>query len=277
MSILLPKIAYPPILPPTINLAREPASSPFTHLATLIPCPSSCASSIPHQVLATHLVPSTLRAYSIAIDSALSRALLTSPTHGLAKPHKCPFCPFTVLRPPPFPLLSRSLSHWTVLSPYLALARTFLFVLAFLTGDPSPSRWAAAGVRLREMTAEVALREGGAIFKCARMGECGRESCLGCGGEVWGGVVCCYGGGPGAVGARVGESADEDTDEVRVEKKKEECRLFVERAMTEALIRTVSTYRDLLDRLDCTLTGSSSAYSVRDVSSGSQSRRRATR
>ena len=181
----------------------------------------------------------------MAVDSALSRSLLTSPASGLARAHKCPFCPYTVLRPPPYPLLSRSLSHWTVLSPHMALARTFLFILAWITNDLSGGRWRMAGTRLREMTAEVSLREGGAIFRCGRTGECGRESCLGCGGEVWGGVVCCYGGGPGAI--EEGEKGGEDeSDEARVEKKKEECRLFVERAMSEALIRTVSNRQYLL-------------------------------
>jgi len=91
---------------------------------------------------------------------------------------------------------------------------------------------------------EVRLKEGRSILKCGREEECGRESCLGCGGEVWGGEACgCFGGKGGrrvqeGEGGKEGEVGGERTEE----KKREECRLFVERAMSEALIRTVSLF-----------------------------------
>lgn len=92
-----------------------------------------------------------------------------------------------------------------------------------------------------EIVEETRLREGGSILRCGRGekegGECGRESCLGCEGEVWGGEACvCFGRKGGRRAEEEGEAGGERTEE----KKREECRLFVERAMSEALIRTVS-------------------------------------
>lgn len=81
---------------------------------------------------------------------------------------------------------------------------------------------------------------------------CGRESCLGCGREIWGGVACC----DGSKGRRAepDQRPHEDTIDVdkpgialkpsttdstkSKEKERDELRLAVERAMSEATIRT---------------------------------------
>lgn len=92
-------------------------------------------------------------------------------------------------------------------------------------------------MKLHELVSEVRLTQGGSILRCGRIDDCGRDSCLGCGGEVWGGVACGCGGAEGRKeeGVEGGEAKSED-------KKKEDCRLYVEKAMSEALIRTVSSF-----------------------------------
>lgn len=87
------------------------------------------------------------------------------------------------------------------------------------------------------------LRVEGTIFRCRRVeGEgagCGRESCRGCGREVWAGEACCDGGGDRMVAHRdtVGELG-EGQQESEEERRKESLRLAVEQAMSRAMIRT---------------------------------------
>lgn len=130
-----------------------------------------------------------------------------------------------------------------------------------------------------ERRLEVArVNVSGKIFRCRRLGGedgeggCGRDSCVGCGKEVWEGEGVC--------GCWTGVEVPSKNDEVdreggghpdkQVEKEKEELRLVVEGAMSKAAIRVGSfCLSSRFVKADWFLWFSKRL--VRNVSSGSQS------
>jgi hypothetical protein len=257
VSVLLPTLSFPP---PSDDTATPP-------LGTLIPCPSCippCAFSLPLSTLTSYLTPTNLKSYNSTISSAFSRSLLqnfSSPTSlsSSITAKKCPFCPYTILLPLPLPLLSSS--EYTLFSPILLIHKSILFLVTtflfpYLLTAPSSSlsllapviAWRNISSHHDALVERTKLVSSGTIFRCHNMyggsgfpddEVCGRESCVGCGKEVWGGVACCDGTGKkveSVDGASVAAAAAGGEDEE--EKSKEELRLAVERAMSEAMIRT---------------------------------------
>lgn len=286
VSVLAPSLSFPSA---AVTVAGTAPSS------TLIPCPScptppaeACTASLELPTLHRCLTPANRANYERAVHDALSRALGGGGNGGPGRSHagdaadaddevlRCPFCPFTAVRPRSFPLaLPLGRPTWSgLLALPLAVAVLALFMLAtvhapallaFLPpagpfagaengegegeGEDEASVFAPLTTLVRS-TAHVKLvvrraahRLGGPVLRC-RARACGRLSCVACGGEVWEGEAecgCLAGGGGGRSKKEGKEGADEgekggQTDE---KKEKEELRLVVERAMTEAAVRTV--------------------------------------
>lgn len=89
---------------------------------------------------------------------------------------------------------------------------------------------------VKRLVARMTHRRSGATLRC-RNASCGRQSCLSCQEEVWDGEpeCSCLSLRPKSVvkGENEGEKVGDE------EKEKEELRLVIERAMTEAAVRTV--------------------------------------
>lgn len=244
--------------------------------STLIPCPScpsppitACQAAIELPTLRRHLSPANWTNYERAIEEALSRSLRASgqitsrgaPEEVLA----CPFCPGTTIRSIGFPLIQPfdwgPPKAWSIVTLPLAVIAFAIFVLATFHAKSLPlflppvsaadeaeeaSPFAPrATIRhtaayIRDLVRRSTHKLNGATLRCRHPG-CGRNSCLSCGREVWDGEgPCpCLASSPQSSITTQVSTIDGDEKETSEMREKEELRLVVERAMTEAAVRTV--------------------------------------
>lgn len=180
----------------------------------------------------------------------------------------CPFCPDTKIRAVGFPLVQPFCwgppPAWSIATLPLAVIAFAFFVLATfhatslplflppatLADDDAAAEEASVfGPRktlrqtaayVRDLVRRSAHKLNGATLHCHNPA-CGRASCISCSREVWDGEgpCSCLASSPPPVVAEV--SASNDAKGSAEAKEKEELRLVVERAMTEAAVRTVRT------------------------------------
>jgi hypothetical protein len=267
VSVLAPSLTFP-------DLAAGVLSGP----STLVPCPScpsppatACAAEIQLPMLRRHLTPANWTNYERASEEAFSRSLRAKRSDApRAAPEEvlaCPFCPDTTLRAVGFPLVQPFAwdppAAWSIATLPLAVIAFAFFALATFHARSLPLFLPPAAVAdeaeeatifapratirhtaayVRDLVRRSAHRLNGATYHC-RNPNCGRDSCISCGQEVWDGEgPCpCLASSPPPPPAPLESATSDDEKGAAEAKEKEELRLVVERAMTEAAVRTVRT------------------------------------